>query len=70
MISLVTQNLQIKRSHPGIMHVDGEPVNTGTEINVETIHRGLKILAPDNELREKKRKESENIFNSLTRWFN
>ena len=70
MTSLLTRNLQIKRSHAGVMHVDGEPVSTGHEIKVETIHKGLKVLAPDNELREKKRKESENIFNSLTRWFN
>ena len=70
MTSLVTRNLLIKRSRAGVMHVDGEPVNTGNEIKVETIHQGLKVLAPDNALREKRRKESENIFNSLTRWFN
>ncbi len=70
MTSLVTRNLLIKRSRAGVMHVDGEPVNTGNEIKVETIHQGLKVLAPDNDLREKRRKESENIFNSLTRWFN
>lgn len=69
MTTLVTRNLQIKRSGAGVMHVDGEPVSTGNEIKVETIHRGLKVLAPANTT-EKKRKESENIFNSLTRWFN
>ena len=70
MTSLVTRNLLIKRSHAGVMHVDGEPVSTDNEIKVETIHQGLRILAPDNSSREKKRRESENIFNSLTRWFN
>lgn len=70
MTSLVTRNLLIKRSHSGVMHVDGEPVSTDNEIKVETIHQGLRILAPDNSSREKKRRESENIFNSLTRWFN
>lgn len=70
MTTLVTRNLRIRRPQPGVMHVDGEPVNTSNEINVETIHKGLKVLAPDNEALEKKRKESENIFNSLTRWFN
>src|SRR5690606_3486642 len=64
MTSLVTRNLLIKRSRAGVMHVDGEPVNTGNEIKVETIHKGLKVLVPDNDLREKRRKESENIFNS------
>lgn len=70
MTSLITRNLLIKRSRAGMMHVDGEPVSTGNEIKVETIHKGLKVLAPDNGLRGKKRRESENIFNSLTRWFN
>ena len=70
MTTLVTRNLRIKRSRAGVMHVDGEPVNTGNEINVETIQGGLKVLAPDNGAPEKKRKESENIFNSLTRWLN
>lgn len=70
MTSLITRNLFIKRSRAGVMHVDGEPVSTGNEIKVETIHQGLKVLAPDNHLREKRRRESENIFNALTRWFN
>lgn len=70
MTSLVTRNLLIKRSHAGVMHVDGEPVSTGNEIKVETIHRGLRVIAPNNSYPEKRRRESENIFNSLTRWFN
>lgn len=70
MTTLLTHNLFIKRSRAGIMHVDGEPVNTDKEIKVETIHKGLKVLVPQNQEHEKKRKESENIFNSLTRWFN
>lgn len=70
MTTLITRNLHIKRPHAGVMHVDGEPVSTGNEINVETIHQGLIVLAPANSGQEKKRKESENIFNSLTRWFN
>ena len=49
------------------MHVDGEPVETGREINVEIMQKGLKVLVPSV---EKKKKEAENIFSSLTRWFN
>lgn len=70
MTSLVTRNLLIKRTRAGMMHVDGEPVTTGTEIKVETIHKGLRVLAPDHLSTDKKKRESENIFNSLTRWFN
>ena len=67
MTTLVTQKLTIHRERKGLMHVDGEPVETGREINVEIIQKGLKVLVPSV---EKKKKETENIFSSLTRWFN
>lgn len=70
MITLLSRNLIIKRKREGIMHVDGEPVKAGNEIKVETIHKGLKVITPDNDMLEKQRKENENIFSSLTRWFN
>lgn len=69
MTTLLTRNLKIKRSREGVMHVDGEPVNTGKEIIVETIPKGLKVLVPDHVAIDKKRKENETIFSSLTRWF-
>ncbi len=67
MITLVTQKLTIRRSRAGLMHVDGEPVQSGREIKVEIIQQGLKVLVPSE---KKKEKEAENIFSSLTRWFN
>lgn len=67
MISLVTSELTIKRSSSGVMHVDGEPVSTGKEIKVEIIPKGLKVLAPSPS--KIKKKENENIFSALTRWF-
>jgi diacylglycerol kinase (ATP) len=69
MTTLVTQRLHIKRSRAGMMHVDGEPVQSEKEIDVRIFHKGLHVFAPDKaEIR--KRKENENIFSSLTRWFN
>lgn len=70
MTSLVTRTLEIKRPQAGVMHVDGEPVNTGNTISVETIHKGLKVLTPNNNALKTRKKENENIFNALTRWFN
>lgn len=69
MTTLVTQKLSIRRARAGVMHVDGEPVETGREISVEIIHKGLKVLVPL-EKKKKKKREAENIFSSLTRWFN
>lgn len=71
MISLLTQKLHIKRASPGLMHMDGEPVLTDSKIEVRVIPKGLNVFTPTpSEINEKKRKENETIFNSLTRWFN
>ena len=71
MVSLLTRNLHIKRSKPGVMHIDGEPVHTSAEVNVKIVHKGLKVFVPSTaDLIEKKRRENENVFTALTRWFN
>ncbi len=70
MTTIVTGNLKIKRLKPGVMHLDGDPVKTDSEINVSIVHKGLKVFAPsESDIVERKRKESENIFSALTRWF-
>ena len=69
MISLLTSNLTIKRSKPGMLHVDGEPVEAGKEINVTIYQKGLKVFAPK-QLEVKPPKEKENIFTAITRWLN
>ncbi|NLB79228.1 MAG: diacylglycerol kinase family lipid kinase, partial [Clostridiaceae bacterium] len=71
MTSLLTRNLHIKRSKAGVMHIDGEPIHTDSEINVRIVHKGLKVFVPSSaDLIERKRKENENVFSALTRWFN
>ncbi len=64
MISLLTEKLLIKREKPGMMHVDGEPMKAGNEIQIEIFHKGLHIYAP-----KAKRTKRENIFSAVTRWF-
>ncbi|MBK5196552.1 MAG: diacylglycerol kinase family lipid kinase, partial [Proteiniphilum sp.] len=70
MTTLITRELTIKRAKAGLMHVDGEPVQTDKDVNVKIVHKGLKVLVPSKKIKVKKRNEVENIFNSLTRWFN
>lgn len=71
MTSLLTKNLVIKRSKPGVMHIDGEPVKTDSEIKVRMVHKELKVFVPkSDELEERHRRENENVFSALTRWFN
>lgn len=68
MISLLTSKLHIKRKRDGMMHVDGEPFETGKEIDVKIVHKGLTVLVPPKV--ELVRKESDNVFSALTRWIN
>ncbi len=71
MTSLLTRNLNIKRSKAGLMHIDGEPIHTDSEINVSMVHKGLKVFVPTSaDLALKRKRENENIFSALTRWFN
>ncbi len=69
MISLLSSSLTIKRKEAGILHVDGEPVKTGKDIEVKIYHKGLKVFAPL-QVEEKPVKEKENIFSAITRWLN
>jgi YegS/Rv2252/BmrU family lipid kinase len=70
MTTLITRELTIKRAKAGLMHVDGEPVQTDKDVNVKIVHKGLRVLVPSKKIKVKKRNEVENIFNALTRWFN
>lgn len=69
MISLLTSNLVIKRNKSGVMHVDGEPLESGNEIVVKIMPKGLKVFAPIPP-KKRKRKDRENVFSAITRWLN
>ena len=43
--TLNTKWLKIRRKKPGIVHFDGEPVEMGTELFVEAVPNGMKVLA-------------------------
>lgn len=48
MIELITNKATIRREREGLIHIDGDPIRMGTEINVEIIPLGLKVLVPRN----------------------
>ena len=39
-----TKRIHIHRSEPGAIHFDGDPIMTGTEIDVHIEHQGIRIL--------------------------
>ncbi len=43
-----TKHLHIRRQEPGAIHYDGDPIMTGTDIDVHIEHQGIRILTnPD-----------------------
>ncbi|MEY8707026.1 diacylglycerol kinase family protein [Bacteroides faecichinchillae] len=40
------KKLCIRRAAPGVVHFDGDPMETGTEVNIELIQRGLHVVVP------------------------
>lgn len=48
MVGFTTCKAIIKREHAGVMHIDGDPIEAGTEINVEIVNKGLKVVIPNN----------------------
>lgn len=42
--TLKCQKMHISREHPGVIHYDGDPVMAGTEIDVEVIKKGFKVI--------------------------
>ena len=42
------KSVRIVTEKEEVMHIDGEPVKLGTEINIHTVPRGLKVIIPKN----------------------
>lgn len=40
------KKLCIRRTVPGVVHFDGDPMETGTDVNIELIKRGLRVVVP------------------------
>ena len=38
------KHIHIHRKHPGVVHFDGDPMDAGTEIDVQVIHKGLNMI--------------------------
>ena len=47
-----SKDLRIRRSSPGVVHFDGDPIETGAEIHIESIPKGLNVVVPSVENKE------------------
>ncbi|MDR1811077.1 MAG: diacylglycerol kinase family lipid kinase [Prevotella sp.] len=67
LIHVLTKDVTIIREKEGIIHIDGDPIPAGKEINVQIVHRGLKVLAPTTSV--KQLSDPFDVLSSiLTRW--
>jgi len=57
MTTLITQKLTIKRTRAGMMHVDGEPVETEKEIRRKNRPRGAQGICPHSHRGEKEKRK-------------
>ena len=57
------RNLHIKRSKPGVIHFDGEPMETGKDIDVRLIPKALRCVCSIDEGPMKMTRNIQNFFN-------
>ncbi len=60
-----TKKIKIRRSKPGVMHFDGDPVMGGEDIEVELIPQGLNIIISD----KKKENEPSSLLQQISEIF-
>ena len=63
-----TQRLTIRRQTPGAIHYDGDPIMTGTEIDVHIEHLGLHIVANPDATEDKA--QPNMVLNAFSDFFN
>lgn len=66
--SFRTKKLHIRRSAPGVIHYDGDPVMAGTEIDVALIEKGINVLV--NPFTDRSERQPNAIQNATAQLFN
>lgn len=64
--TMKAKRIKIHRTHEGVMHYDGDPVEAEKDIEVELIPHGLNVLVCD---KKKKEVNSNNILQQMIEYF-
>lgn len=59
------KKLRIQRATSGVVHFDGDPMITGTDIHVEILNKGLHVVVP-----KEKPKDTQNVLSKASDYFN
>lgn len=62
------KKLHISRSHPGVIHYDGDPVMTGADIDVHLEEKGIKVVV--NPMADKNARKPNAIQTAFAEFFN
>lgn len=69
-----SKSVIIKRKNSGIMHIDGDPVQIGNEIQIQVIPAGLNVIVPTKENRQNfiqaQITDIQSFFKEVVRWVN
>ncbi len=63
-----TERIHIHRSNPGAIHYDGDPIMTGTDIEVSIEHMGIRIITNPNITEDKA--QPNQVLNAFSDFFN
>ena len=66
--TLKAKRIHIHRSKPGAIHYDGDPMMTGTDIDVHIEERGIKIITNPDDIEDKSLPNP--ILNAFSEFFN
>jgi YegS/Rv2252/BmrU family lipid kinase len=66
LIEIITSEATIEREKPGVMHLDGNAIQTEKDINVKIIKQGLNVLVP--KVVPKKKIDPLEVLTNITRW--
>lgn len=62
-----SRKITLKRKGCGVMHIDGEPIQMGETISIETFRKGLQVLVPRNPMPQVY--DVPSFFSYITRWW-
>ena len=63
--TMKAHSLSIIRNHPGVMHLDGEPIMADSRIDISMIPHSLKVFTPES---VSFRKEVHELFGEISRF--
>lgn len=56
------RKLCIRRTAPGVAHFDGDPMQTGADISIELIQKGLHVIVPEEKKEKEVKKNNTNVL--------